>query len=913
VTNGGGLYLRPVRLIPGLAKSSGLPSGWPSPITDSSPLDGTLDPIQGLEPPQVRISSEMAMTPIKNPQHNNSPKFRRAVNRTHQRWALVERLLNWVRREFFPLGPSWNQGKKDNPVLFQGKEKFLGLFLRKLRTVVLTRGVTSAIPWIKDRRQVFLKWVSLERGSPEEISLRSGVKGTFGSQVVFAVQKFQDGNPEYKIVLRMVLTALASLRGFRLPVEIKYDPISSPPSVNLVEVLKEASKIVPGFLRELGFSSKNVPRNIRRVAWNQPHFTVKGGPAGPALFSWFHDFLHLGGLRSDLEKMGGPGIEVAFRLFDLHKGFLLSHPQWFPTEVKRKGSLRRLSGIADSEGKTRVVAMMDYWSQSVLKPLHDFLFRVLKTIPQDVTFDQGAFKEKMVGWPDGKWYSVDLTAATDRFPIDLIILLLERIFGQDYSSSWKRVMVGLPFECPDGETRSYGTGNPMGAYSSWGSFALAHHFVVYWCCRNLGIKWKTAPYSLLGDDILIGDSRLGEEYTRVLLTLGVEFSEAKTYRGSSLCEFAKRHFYLGEEVTGFPVNSLLSAKAPELSVAILIGEEKKGLFPKSGIPGAVGLLTHVFAPENVSPGTAIRTRKRRARESEIVARVLSRSVPVDEGVNLILNGYSSLRETWKEVSPGYRGRLFNQACLDLLWESLGGEDEAADDSWGWMVNDIFDAISSHSQGCVYCPPRLPDSVSGYEATLWSSVPHTGVYLQCELRNFRATRDFRLGFNLSVDEWPDFLRSLVIRQDGLSFLEKPKARMVVSSRLAAKVVQRAKGSVEDLRITQAQADMASIMSMPSPFGMACKGFVHEDPYLLVSSPPVLTFRDSRRRLAWMYEDLRRSPFARLRRSLQGGPRPVASTGRVEYPPKEKDLGVLWATRGTPRSPAGYRDDHHGPAS
>jgi len=243
-----------------------------------------------------------------------------------------------------------------------------------------------------------------------------------------------------------------------------------------------------------------------------------------------------------------------------------------------------------------------------------------------------------------------------------------------------------------------------------------------------------------------------------------------------------------------------------------------------------------------------------------VTRVLMGQVPVEEGVTQLINGYPSLRETWAAVTPGHRGRLFNQACLDLLWESLGGEDEQAADSWGWMVSDIFDAIASHSKGCVYCPPRIPDSVSGYEATLWSSIPHTAVYLQCELRNFRATRDYRLGYTLSVDEWPDFVRSLLIRQDGLSHLERSKARMVVASRLAGKVVSRAKGKTSDLRVTEAQATNASILHMPSPFGVACNMFVHEDPHLKVSTPPALTWRDSRRRLAWAFSETR-SPFAR----------------------------------------------------
>lgn len=48
-------------------------------------------------------------------------------------------------------------------------------------------------------------------------------------------------------------------------------------------------------------------------------------------------------------------------------------------------------------------------------------------------------------------------------------------------------MVGYPFDYK-GEKISYSTGNPMGAYSSFNSFALTHHYIIYYCCRELGIS-----------------------------------------------------------------------------------------------------------------------------------------------------------------------------------------------------------------------------------------------------------------------------------------------------------------------------------------------------------------------------------------------------------------------------------------
>jgi len=105
---------------------------------------------------------------------------------------------------------------------------------------------------------------------------------------------------------------------------------------------------------------------------------------------------------------------------------------FFPTDDSKK-SFRRLSYFADKEDKSRVIAIGDYFSQTVLRRFHLYLFRVLRRIPQDVTFDQGRFKEMVKDWDI--YYSVDLKSATDRFPIDLISKVLECHFPANYISA----------------------------------------------------------------------------------------------------------------------------------------------------------------------------------------------------------------------------------------------------------------------------------------------------------------------------------------------------------------------------------------------------------------------------------------------------------------------------------------------
>lgn len=93
-------------------------------------------------------------------------------------------------------------------------------------------------------------------------------------------------------------------------------------------------------------------------------------------------------------------------------------------------NIRKLSYFPDKELKVRVIAVGDYFSQTALRPLHQFLFRILKRIPQDMTFNQGKFKETINN--NKLFYSLDLTAATDRFPIELIAKLLEGRFPESY-------------------------------------------------------------------------------------------------------------------------------------------------------------------------------------------------------------------------------------------------------------------------------------------------------------------------------------------------------------------------------------------------------------------------------------------------------------------------------------------------
>lgn len=115
----------------------------------------------------------------------------------------------------------------------------------------------------------------------------------------------------------------------------------------------------------------------------------------------------------------------------------------------------------------------------------------------------------------------------------------------------------------------------MGAYSSFVSFALTHHYIIYRCCRLANKRWKSLPYALLGDHIVICDQEVAILYKETLKSLGVEFSSAKSHESLHFYEFAKRIFYKGSEVSPFPFSSLNECSKTTFMLSTLLWELKR--------------------------------------------------------------------------------------------------------------------------------------------------------------------------------------------------------------------------------------------------------------------------------------------------------------------------------------------------
>lgn len=241
-----------------------------------------------------------------------------------------------------------------------------------------------------------------------------------------------------------------------------------------------------------------------------------------------------------------------------------------------KKVIGKLHAKEEAAGKVRLFAIVDAWTQWALYPLHAIIFGILKRIPQDGTFDQtkplDSLIERVKKGEVRSLYSLDLTAATDRLPVALQVHLVNDLVGDiSFGYHWASLLVGRKYKFYQmGYNKWHGdylyaVGQPMGALSSWAMLALTHHFIVQcasWRSKTVPVGTWYSNYALLGDDLVVGDSAVKDEYLAILMSLGMEVNVHKSIISETgrCLEFAKRTIYLGTDVSPIPLKEVASAQ-----------------------------------------------------------------------------------------------------------------------------------------------------------------------------------------------------------------------------------------------------------------------------------------------------------------------------------------------------------------
>lgn len=159
--------------------------------------------------------------------------------------------------------------------------------------------------------------------------------------------------------------------------------------------------------------------------------STKSGPNGQSLTSSVTDLTFLPQeLISSIKILGGVKLgRVIDELLRPRFGNLSIASIWATIFSPKTSRFRKLSYFSDKEGKTRVIAILDYWSQTCLRPYHDAINRVLRKIPSDCTYNQNSIFETLP--TSGPYFSLDLSNATDRMPLALQSMIFERMFGEE--------------------------------------------------------------------------------------------------------------------------------------------------------------------------------------------------------------------------------------------------------------------------------------------------------------------------------------------------------------------------------------------------------------------------------------------------------------------------------------------------
>lgn len=286
-------------------------------------------------------------------------------------------------------------------------------------------------------------------------------------------------------------------------------------------------------------------------------------------------------LTNSYQKEMAKGWKYLLKFFGLNTGgYRFSNP-----------TLSRLHNLYEAAGKVRTIAIVDYWTNFVLKPLHDWMFDILTLLPQDATFDQeGKVREFAArGYTDV--YSYDLKSATDLIPLALYRALFRQVIPEAILDKWFDLLVKREFLVPKSTIKAYPnhrpriryqTGQPMGALTSWASMALVHHGLVLFAAVSAGVVTPRSlltfiDYMVLGDDVVIANKAVAEMYARLMNELHVPLSMHKSHISDlGMFNFANQTFVSNINVSPVSLREEINATSLPERVELTLRMARRG-------------------------------------------------------------------------------------------------------------------------------------------------------------------------------------------------------------------------------------------------------------------------------------------------------------------------------------------------
>lgn len=463
-------------------------------------------------------------------------------------------------------------------------DSFLKL-AKRIEKLYLLSGKNFTVSYLKEAHRLTMKTLAGEQPKSllePRVAMRRGLPLIIPGDLRLLIEA-----KDVRVV-KAALTLLSVFRVIPATPKLKLETITDPhkglvtdlPEMGLVmQKLLNITRGNPGYTYFQESNKSSVfarARDLLRLSTAGPNerFQLTGYPSdalafdeNPGLLKWFEifclntnhkDLLHK--LRSEIAFIKNNQSKLLLNNFNM-KDWL---DKWGHGTEWSSLKLGKLSLKMEAAGKVRVFAIVDAWTQTALAPLHTALFSILSEIKQDGTFNQ--LKPIKILMDKGlmEWYSFDLSAATDRLPIDLQVHLLSLLYNnKDTALAWKGLLVdrdyhleAKKFSYANGKYR-YAVGQPMGALSSWAMLALTHHMIVQVAALRVNHQGWFEDYALLGDDISIANREVAQAYLQLMEQLGVEINLSKSVVSSiGGCEFAKKVIVNGIDYSPIGVKEL---------------------------------------------------------------------------------------------------------------------------------------------------------------------------------------------------------------------------------------------------------------------------------------------------------------------------------------------------------------------
>lgn len=272
----------------------------------------------------------------------------------------------------------------------------------------------------------------------------------------------------------------------------------------------------------------------------------------------------------DFDPFGKPGVKGETKLDIVTMAYLTGHrPDLMTVSEHSHLPVGKIGFIQEAGYKLRAVANPHRIFQYLLNPLKEDILNKLKSFTPDCTHNQneGAKWAQRQLSEGTSVSSVDLSDATNNFPLSLQISMLNAMYPKDKEivslfedvsrSSWI---------VKDPETKKvreivWSVGQPLGLGPSFPSFAAAHHMLMWAAISDIknDDPWRgmyqfmrsfsngeafynpdyVHEYRIVGDDIVM-KTKYEESYKTILTNLGMPVSSDKTITSSQLAEFASQ-------------------------------------------------------------------------------------------------------------------------------------------------------------------------------------------------------------------------------------------------------------------------------------------------------------------------------------------------------------------------------------